>query len=523
MENGNKIRAVIYTRVSTTEQAQGKISIPEQIESCKKAIVDRGWELVNQPYIDSGISGHLLEERKGLQDLLRDARLHKFDLVVVKDFDRFARNRALATIVREELKELFIQTHALNTPVEPKDPKTYDPTDDDLGIMVEGYSDTMSEIERNKIRRRMMMGKLAVAKDGRIPNNVPYGYKIKRYFDTDGRVKRKILVNEEEAKIVRWIFDQYIKGKGTLQIAFNLTQKGVKPHRAPYWRKQGIIYMLQNSTYAGKVNWGWRHADYKKNKIRRQRGHQGISVKGKHEAIISETTFNLAQKEKKLRGTTQNGRAKMSRGLLTGIAKCIRCGSGVTYVTRHHKRSRKNPKWHDTTTHEYLCSGHKYSGICQNRVMSADKLESFVMGQIKNLINNPTARERLVFDRNVKLDTDLHEDSERASRYLSEIPRKLQKQQEAYEAGLITLEEYGIAVKRLREEENKYHVVTGDYQIKVQQLNERREGLEKFTKSLEDFDTLWDNSILEEKKHFLRSIIKEVRAGNGNVEIDFRF
>src|SRR3990170_1139720 len=333
MENV-KIRAVVYARVSTTEQAQGKFSIPEQIESCKKAIVDRGWELVNQPFIDSGISGHLLEERKGLQDLLRDARLHQFDLVVVKDFDRFARNRALATIVREEFKELFIQTHALNTPVEPKNPKTYDPTDDDLGIMVEGYSDTMSEIERNKIRRRMMMGKVAVAKDGRIPNNVPYGYKIKRYFDEDGKVKRKILVNEEEAKIVRWIFDQYIKGKGTLQISFELTQRGVKPHRAPYWRKQGIKYILQNSTYAGKVNWGWRHADYKKNKIRRQRGQQGITVKGKHDAIISEVTFNLAQKEKKIRGTSQNGRAKMSRGLLTGIAKCIRCASGVTYLTR---------------------------------------------------------------------------------------------------------------------------------------------------------------------------------------------
>jgi len=47
--------------------------------------------------------------------------------------------------------------------------------------------------------------------------------------------------------------------------------------------------------------------------------------------------------------------------------------------------------------------------------------------------------------------------------------------------------------------------------------------LEKFTKSLEDFDTLWDNANLEEKKHFLRSILKEVRAGNGKIEIDFRF
>jgi Site-specific recombinases, DNA invertase Pin homologs len=131
MENKTKIRAVIYARVSTKEQAEGKFSIPEQIEACKKAIIEHGWELVHEPYIDSGISGHLLEERRGLQNLLNDARQHLFDLVVVKDFDRFARNRAAATIVREELKELFIQTYALNTPVEPKDPKTYDPTDDD--------------------------------------------------------------------------------------------------------------------------------------------------------------------------------------------------------------------------------------------------------------------------------------------------------------------------------------------------------------------------------------------------------
>ncbi|KKQ46254.1 MAG: Site-specific recombinase, DNA invertase Pin [Candidatus Woesebacteria bacterium GW2011_GWA1_37_8] len=138
MENKFKIRAVVYARVSTKEQVEGKISIPSQITDCKKVIVERGWELAKEPYIDEGISGHLLEERKGLQDLLSDARQHLFDLVIVKDFDRFARNRAAATIVREELKELFIQTYALNTPVEPKNPKTYDPTDDDLGIMVEG-------------------------------------------------------------------------------------------------------------------------------------------------------------------------------------------------------------------------------------------------------------------------------------------------------------------------------------------------------------------------------------------------
>lgn len=66
-------------------------------------------------------------------------------------------------------------------------------------------------------------------------------------------------------------------------------------------------------------------------------------------------------------------------------------------------------------------------------------------------------------------------------------------------------------------------MVADDYQFKLQKVNERRLELEKFTKSLEDFNTLWDNAEFEERKHFLRMIIKEIRAGNGKIEIDFRF
>jgi site-specific DNA recombinase len=308
-----------------------------------------------------------------------------------------------------------------------------------------------------------------------------------------------------------------------LEIAFELNQKGIKAPKGRLWRRQSIKYILQNPTYTGKVVWGWRHADYKKNKQRKLRGYQGIIVKGEHEPIIPEEIFNLAQKERQIRGHKYKGRAKLSRGLLTGIAKCIRCGSGVTYATRYHKRSHKNPRWHDTITHEYLCGGYKYSGICKRRVMSAEKLEGFVINQIRNLINNPIARERLIFDRNITLDENLKEDYQRAIKVLAEIPKKLQRQQEAYEAGLITLEEYGAAVKRLRDEESFYRTVAGDYETKLQQLKERKQEIEKFIKSLEDFDTLWDNATFEEKKHFLRTIIKEIRVGNGKIEIDFRF
>lgn len=522
MESKFKIRAVIYARVSTKEQADGKESIHDQIRVCKKVIADHGWDLVNEPYVDTE-SGHLIEERLGFQKLMQDAQQYKFDLVVVKDFDRFARNKSYATKARDDLKKMFIQTYSVATPVEPRDPKLYDPTDDDLGIMVEGFSDTMNEIERNKIRRRMTMGKVAVAKAGKIPNNVPYGYKIIRWIDEDNKVQRKVEVDEDKAKIVRWIFDEYTKGKGALNIAFALTEKGIKPPRGQFWRAQAIKYILQNQTYTGKVLWGWRHADYAKNKQRKLREHKGLIEDGEHEPIIPEEIFKLAQKEKKIRGNSQKGRAKMSRGLLTGIAKCIRCGSGVTYLTRHHNRKKKNPKWNNTTTYEYLCGGYKYSGICQRRIMSATRLEEFVLNQIRNLVNNPTARERLIFDRNVAISESLEDEYKLATKHLADIERRRSRVKDAYEAGIDSLEVYAGNIKRLDEEESKYHVVADEYQFKVQELYKRRQELEKFTKSLADFNTLWDSAEFEEKKHVLRMIIREIRAGNGNVEIDFRF
>ena len=516
------IRAVIYARVSTKEQADGKPSVPDQIAQCKKAIIDHGWELATEPFTDD-VSGHLTEERVGLQDMLAEARLGKFDLVIVKDFDRFARNRTYAGQIRDQLKKMFIQTYSLSTSVEPKAPKDYDPLDDDLGLMVEGVSDTMAEIERNKIRRRMSMGKVAVAKSGKIPNNVPYGYKILRSLDEKGKVHRKVEINEEQAKVVQRIYNDFSRGKGKRAIAFDLIQDNISSPKGGRWTAHTVQYILTNRTYTGKVMWGWRHADYKVSKQRQIRGHDGIMVDGEHTPIIDEPLFESVQNEKKIRGNSYKGRAEQSHGLLTGIAKCIRCGSGVTSVRRFIKNSKRNPGWKDVETYTYLCAGHKYSNICQSRVMSATKLEGTILDQIKSLLNNSSVRDKLIYNKQVKLTDTFTDELSQAERKLSELPVKMKKQPEAYEAGLITLEEYGVAMSRLREDQNKYHAVTVGSQTKVLELNKRKLELDKFLESLTDFDNLWAESNLAEKKHFLRTIIKEIRAGNGKVEIDYRF
>lgn len=517
------IRAVVYTRVSTQEQAkEGKSSLGEQLKACKKVCFERDWEFVGE-YEDAGVSGHLLEERLGLQKLLTDAKSGKFDLVVVKDFDRLARSKTKASQIRDALKRQFIQTYSLATPVEPRDPKKYDPIDDDLGLVVEGMSDVMSEIERNKIRRRMMLAKNAIAMSGKLPNQVPFGYKVIRSLDSHGKILRAVEIDKDQADVVKRIFQMTDAGSGKRTIALQFNKEGVVPPKQGSWSSQTISYILRNKTYAGYVRWGWRNADYQTSKHKRERGHEGIDIKGQHTAIIDEEFFDRVQIKLKARGNSYKGRAQMSRGLLTGIAKCIRCGHGVTYCRRKIKNSKRNPNWKDIVTAEYRCSGTMYGKIqCSQRVMSASKLEGIVISQLKNYLNSPAVK-RLLEEQTTKplVVSQKKTVEDKIEDELNKIPLMRQRQQEAYEKGLLTIEEYGDVIGRLRERENGLRVDKTKYSKNQENIKVQKVDHQKIWKAVRDFDGFWGSMEFLEKKQFLREVIEKIVAGNNQVEVYF--
>ena len=519
-----QIRAVIYTRVSTQEQAkENKTSLEEQLAACKKACIEKGWKIIAE-YEDRGVSGHLLEERQGLQNLLADAKEGKFDLVVVKDFDRLARSKTKASQIRDSLKRQFIQTYSLATPVEPRDPKKYDPIDDDLGLVVEGMSDVMSEIERNKIRRRMMLAKNAIAISGKIPNQVPFGYKVTRSLDEHGKVLRSIEVDKEKAEIVKRIFQMSEAGKGKRTIALQFNEEGVLPPRqGSSWSSQVISYILKNKTYAGYVRWGWRHADYEVSKQKKIRGHEGIEVKGNHPAIVDEKLFDSVQIELKKRKNSYKGRAQMSRGLLTGIAKCIRCKNGVTYCRRRIKNSRRNPNWKDVETAEYRCGGTMYGKVkCSQRVMSASKLEDAVISQVRNYFNSPAIKKMIMEETSKPLATKSKKSPlAKIESELSKIPEMKRKQQEAFERGIITIEEYGDIIGRLRKQENNLRAAAAEYSQNKKSNKTPKVDKQKIWKAVKDFDGFWESLDFYGKKQFLRNVIEKVEAGNNRINVYF--
>jgi DNA invertase Pin-like site-specific DNA recombinase len=131
-------RCVVFAAVSSRPQAaDDKDSIPSQIERARNVIEQRGWKETHEPLIVPGQSRNIdflheaIEEIPPIADLVNLARHGGIDLVVIRDYDRLARTRALLTQLTTYLSRCRVQSYALDKPVEPVHP-------DELGRRLPG-------------------------------------------------------------------------------------------------------------------------------------------------------------------------------------------------------------------------------------------------------------------------------------------------------------------------------------------------------------------------------------------------
>ena len=209
-ESSDVMKIAAYCRVSTEKEAQID-SLEKQIEFFNEFTKKNGYELYKL-YADEGISGKQIKHRKQFQQMMIDAKAKKFDKVVVKDVSRFARNTVDLLQSVRELKSYGVQVDFLNN-----------------GEVMEGGSEfiltilgAMAQQESANMSKRVKFGKDITAKKGRVPNLV-FGY------DKIPDEKYILKINEEEAKIVKEIFESYVyKGIGTTKIAWNLNDRGIR-------------------------------------------------------------------------------------------------------------------------------------------------------------------------------------------------------------------------------------------------------------------------------------------------------
>lgn len=270
------------------------------------------------------VSGDTISARPQMQQMLADVERQRWDGVLCMEIERLARGD---TVDQGIVAQTFKYTDTLI--ITPQ--KVYDPNND----MDEEYFEFslfMARREYKTIKRRLMAGRIASVREGNYMSPKPtYGYDRVR---TEGRGARwKLVINPDEAAIVRNIFDWYENGMegrdaGAQAISNRLNAMGLRTAEGKAFYPSGIRAILHNVTYTGALSWNKRVQDTIMSGgariTRRVLNHDPIFVYGTHEPIISAAQFARVQQQ--LADRTRTSSARSDRALLNPFRGLIVCG-----------------------------------------------------------------------------------------------------------------------------------------------------------------------------------------------------
>ena len=249
-DNEKKVRVALYLRVSTDEQAkEDRYGLRVQEDRLRKYCESQGY-LISEDYVyrDEGRSGSLpIGSREGLKDLFEDAKLKKFDVVVVYRLDRFFRNTSKLLNAVERLLEHDIDFKSATESFDTSTPN---------GRFVLQMLGSLAELEREVIRERMSSGREQAAREGKwVMGGAPFGYRL------DKKTK-KLVIQQEEAEVVKQFFRWLAHERQSLTaITKKANELGlVSPRKKPrvkrltknFWWKRSVNRILVNEVYTGE-------------------------------------------------------------------------------------------------------------------------------------------------------------------------------------------------------------------------------------------------------------------------------
>ena len=488
-----------YCRVSTDKEDQLN-SLEAQKEFFLEYTKRTGDTLVKL-YADEGISGTKIKNRKEFQRMLADAEHGLFDMVVVKDISRFARNTVDLLQSVRKLKALGIETQFL----------TANMTSMGNSEFVLTIFGALAQEESANTSKRVKFGKKMNAEKGRVPNIV-YGYDktIGDYFN--------LAINEEEAKVVRQIYKWYIEdGFGAAKIANMLNEKGLKTKRNCNWSQNATCRILTNEIYTGKIINGKEEvADFLTGQRREKDETEWIVTLRPELRIIDDETFDKAQEILKGHHNAFNIKheRQSNKYLFSTLIKCKDCGWSFRRTVRTYKN----------TYVRWVCSGHNGRGAdsCPNAITVDEEeligvLQEYftnILGQKKKVVEHVVKEFQRVYkakDENIEYEKELNAE-------LTKLRKSREKYMDMYTDDLISREELNEKIGGMRKEierlENElkmvsYHLTKGEQLETV---------LNNTFKEIEDITDVHEMTNTQ-----LKRIIQKIEVDHdGNVDIYLR-
>ena len=488
-----------YCRVSTDKSDQLN-SLETQKEFFLEYTKRTGDNLIKL-YADEGISGTKIKNRKEFQRMLADAEKGLFDMVVVKDISRFARNTVDLLQSVRKLKSLGIETQFL----------TANMTSMGNSEFVLTIFGALAQEESANTSKRIKFGKKMNAEKGRVPNIV-FGYDKTTgdYFN--------LSINENEAMAIRQIFQWYTgEGYGGSKIANMLNERGIKTKRGNNWSQNSVCRILTNEIYTGKIINGKEEiADFLTGQRKEKDESEWLVTIRPELRIIEDEVFDKAQDILKGRHDSFKitHERQSNKYLFSTLIKCKECGWSFRRTVRQYKN----------TYVRWVCSGHNGKGAdnCPNAVTVDEEeliqaLQDYfqeILSKKKKVINYVIKEFQRVYkakDENIEYEKQLNTE-------LNRLRKSREKYMDMYTDDLISREELNEKIGGMRKEierlENElkmvsYHLTKGEQLEAI---------LNSTFKQLEDITDVHEMTNAQ-----LKRLIQKIEVDKeGNVDIYLR-
>lgn len=319
-----------YLRKSQLDRDYEDLSVEETLSRHRAILGDfiKRERLNVTVVLEEVVSGESLPSRPKMLELLDLVNTGEYAGVVCMDIDRLSRGSSAESGYIMQI--LQINDCKIITPQ-----KTYDLNNE----QDEQFADMkfmFSRFEHKTINKRLTAGRASSQKEGRYIGSIaPYGYEIVKIKGEKGNTLKIV---PEEAKIVKMIFDWYTEeGLGTGQIANRLSELHIPPRKSSEWNGSSIINIIGNEHYIGKTMAGKRPIKkmFVDGKLVKKpyRSKEYELYEGRHEPIISEEQFELAQKIRKEKYVAPTKRSLEISNPFAGLIRCEICGSLMNRVT----------------------------------------------------------------------------------------------------------------------------------------------------------------------------------------------
>lgn len=340
-----------YVRLSRDDDKKNYTSIENQKELILAYAKQNGFK-IDRFYEDDGISGYLFN-RPAFAEML-DKLETDIDVVIAKDLSRIGRNNGKVLLLLDRFQELEKRLILIDDNYD-----TYKNDDDIIGIKT-WYNERYVKDTSKKIRSVMKLKQ----KEGNYICNAPFGYYIKN---------KKFYIRDNEADIVKRIYNMYVSGYGYRNIANAFNDEGVptpsvlimqnlmaegklnRKQVATKWSDNMVRDILKNDFYIGVFRNYKRERKVIHGTDRRISKSEQLVFKDRHEKIIDENTFNLAQElmVNRKRSNYRGSRYNHEISTFGSVLYCNDCGSKLTPITRQTETY---------TRKYYICSRYNSDG-----------------------------------------------------------------------------------------------------------------------------------------------------------------